>query len=164
MIYFAYGSNMSTQRMTSRVPSAELKGTATLFQHKLAFHKISKKDGSGKCDAYETEDPEDKILGVLYQINPKEKSLLDRHEGYRYGYDIKNVSLINPLGENIDAFTYYATNIDTSLKPYSWYLQHILSGMKEHRFPSYYIEFLKSVESVKDMDQERERNELSIYY
>ena len=50
IVYFAYGSNMSQRRLQARVPSATFLGIGILLGHALAFHKISKKDGSGKCD------------------------------------------------------------------------------------------------------------------
>ncbi len=48
MKYFAYGSNMSLARLKGRVPSAKRLGMFCLRNHQLAFHKISKKDGSAK--------------------------------------------------------------------------------------------------------------------
>lgn len=53
MKYFAYGSNMSLLRLWQRVPSAVRIGVFTLQGHQLRFHKLGK-DGSGKCDAYQT--------------------------------------------------------------------------------------------------------------
>lgn len=38
MNYFAYGSNMSLQRLRERVPGAEYLGSYTLINHNLRFH------------------------------------------------------------------------------------------------------------------------------
>lgn len=51
--YFAYGSNMLTERLIARTPSARPVGTSLLPGHRLTFHKRGR-DGSGKCDAFET--------------------------------------------------------------------------------------------------------------
>ncbi len=53
MLYFSYGSNMSSRRLLSRVPSARFITSASLPGHALHFHKKGL-DGSAKCDAYET--------------------------------------------------------------------------------------------------------------
>lgn len=54
ILYFAYGSNMSSARLRARVPSCRPIGIAFLPGHELRFHKRSK-DGSGKCDAFQVE-------------------------------------------------------------------------------------------------------------
>src|SRR5690348_15499711 len=48
MLYFAYGSNMCTNRLRAkdRVPSAEFVQTARLAKHIFRFHKRSDKDCS----------------------------------------------------------------------------------------------------------------------
>jgi hypothetical protein len=51
MLYFAYGSNMRSARLRERVPSARYFATGKIQGYKLAFHKRSKQDGSGKADA-----------------------------------------------------------------------------------------------------------------
>ncbi len=48
--YFAYGSNMSVRRLVARLPSASVVTTGFVTGYKLVFDKLSKKDGSGKCD------------------------------------------------------------------------------------------------------------------
>jgi hypothetical protein len=50
-LYFAYGSNMLTRRLTlpARAPSAVCAGTGYVECHRLAFDKVSR-DGSGKAD------------------------------------------------------------------------------------------------------------------
>ena len=55
MLYFAYGSNMLTERLKARVSSATPIGKANLSDHGLRFHKKSK-DGSGKCDIIKSPD------------------------------------------------------------------------------------------------------------
>ena len=49
LLYFAYGSNMSSVRLRARVNSAQPLGVARLPGHRLRWHMHSL-DGSGKCD------------------------------------------------------------------------------------------------------------------
>ena len=72
MLYFAYGSNLSSLRLQQRVPSARLVTTGRLLQHALLFHKIGR-DGSAKCNAFYTGLEADTLYGALYRIEPKDK-------------------------------------------------------------------------------------------
>jgi len=139
---------MSTQRLGSRVTSALKLGTATLFGHDLRFHKVSNKDGSGKCDIYETNEPEHFVIGVVYKIDPTEKPILDRFEGLGYGYDEKLVSVEMSDGV-ISAFTYYATNIEPELNPFHWYKEHVIRGARENELPAEYIQKLKQLKQLQ---------------
>ncbi|WDF99860.1 gamma-glutamylcyclotransferase [Pectobacterium carotovorum subsp. carotovorum] len=166
MLYFAYGSNMSIFRLKARVPSADPLGCYSLKEHDLRFHKLSRKDHSGKGDAYFTANASDVIYGVLFKINPAEKSRLDAFEGLGKGYEEKTVDVIDQNGSVIKAITYVASNsgIDTTLKPYSWYMNHVLIGAKEASLPVEYIENkISSVEAIEDPDRERDTSERAIY-
>ncbi len=162
MIYFSYGSNMSLPRLIDRVPSAKFVTTATLTEHDLRFHKISK-DGSGKCDAFQTGNTDHKVIGVVFEIDEVEKPALDEKEGLGYGYEEKDVLLIQSSGQEISAFTYYATNCDQAKKPYQWYKHHVLTGAKENGLPDYYVNKISNIESIADQNQERHQREMAIY-
>jgi gamma-glutamylcyclotransferase len=161
VIYFAYGSNMSTKRLLRRVRSAHVLGIARLDLHRLAFHKVSDKDGSGKCDIVEHESRY--VMGVLFRLDAEAKEYLDGHEGLGNGYVEKNVTVIDGRGEAIVAVTYTATMMDSTLKPFTWYLRHVIEGAKEASLPGRYIETLHQIEALADPEQERARRELAIY-
>lgn len=154
---------MSIKRLLDRVPSAIKVDVGILELHELKFHKISKKDGSAKCDARETGKPEHYVYGVLFHISQEEKPELDQKEGLGYGYEQKNVLIKLENGSIIEAFTYYATDIDSTLKPLSWYKEHVLRGAKENKLPEDYIRGIEIIESNEDTDLERCDKELSIY-
>ena len=162
MLYFAYGSNMSSRRLRERVPSARFRFTATLEAHDLRFHKRSR-DGSAKCDALETRNPAHRVIGVVFEIAQTDKTTLDRYEGLGSGYEEKQVALLTSSDASITAFTYYATHIDSALKPYSWYKHHVLSGAREHQLPVAYIERINGIESITDLNYERHECEMAIY-
>ncbi|MEH6652444.1 MAG: gamma-glutamylcyclotransferase family protein [Motiliproteus sp.] len=161
--YFAYGSNMSLPRLKERVPSAERVGVFALAEHTLKFHKVNKKDGSGKCDAQFTGSPDDVVIGALFEISDNEKVALDKAEGLGYGYQDKTVQIRDEQGEMIEAVTYYATNIDPSLKPYSWYLFHVVYGAKETGVAASYLSTIESTKSIEDPDRNRDARERAIY-
>ena len=160
LYYFAYGSNMSSRRLKARVPSATVIGPGVLAGHRLAFHKVSK-DGSAKCDLVES--GSSRVQGVLFEIDESDKPKLDRVEGLGDGYDQKTVDVLLQSAVSKSAFTYFATDVDAGLKPYSWYKRHLLEGAREARLPPAYIEMLEQVGAIEDPDREREARELAIY-
>jgi len=162
MFYFSYGSNMSIKRLKARVPSARARCVATLHGHELRFHKKSN-DGSGKCDAYETSNPGRVVIGVVFEMAETDKPELDSKEGLGYGYEQKEVLVSVPAGGTIRAVTYYATRIDSELRPYHWYKHHVLTGAKENGLPDEYVEKINDIESLADPDPERHEHEMAIY-
>lgn len=163
MKYFAYGSNMSIARLRQRVPSAVSRGIFMLRCHDLRWHKFGR-DGSAKCDAFFTAKDEDFIYGVVFEINPAEKPYLDMAEGLGNGYDQKDIQVIDASNNVIDTFTYVATNINASLRPFSWYVNHVLVGAYEASLPEHYLkQKLTSIDSIEDPDHQRDCKERSIH-
>ena len=66
-------------------------------------------------------------------------------------------------GTAIEAFIYYATNINPELKPFDWYKEHVLRGAKENGLPVEYIRSIENIEHTEDSDTKRRSDELSIY-
>ena len=160
--YFAYGSNMSRERLQKRVPSARVIGVFSLVGYELRFHKIGQ-DGSAKGDAFYTGKAFDIILGVLYTIKCSEKKWLDEAEGLGNGYQEKEVSLKGESGLLTVGFLYYATNINSALRPFSWYVHHILWGARIAKLPGRYIKKISRVQTVEDDDRQRDLLERSLY-
>ena len=149
MLYFAYGSNMSIDRLKDRVPSAVVKTTGFITGHILKFNKVS--HGSGKGNIEDTGNPNDIVYGVVYELDKTEKPTLDQAEGLGGGYDEKTVTVSTNEGQ-IQAITYYATKTNDSLKPYDWYMNHVITGAKENNLPKEHIKDLVVVDSIEDPD------------
>lgn len=158
--YFSYGSNMSIRRLLARVPSAIKVGTGVPGRHELKFHKIGSRDGTGKCDIMETGNAEHFVSGVLFHIEPQEKTELDRIEGLGCGLEHKTVAIRLVDGHVIEAFSYCATFIDPTLKPLDWYREHVLIGARENALPEAYV---RAIEVIEDSDSIRRDRELSVY-
>lgn len=162
MRYFAYGSNMSRKRFAARIPSAQALGLARLECHKLCFHKKGR-DGSAKCDIVMTNDHEDVVFGVVFEIADSLKRKLDRYEGNGRGYIEKQVHVTAEDGRVLTAMTYYALRIDARLKPYHWYKEHVLIGARENDLPAAYIKMIEAVDSRRDSRLSRYRKEMTVY-
>ncbi|MFQ5769441.1 MAG: gamma-glutamylcyclotransferase [bacterium] len=154
MLYFAYGSNMSIKRLTkdNRIPSAVVKTAGFITGHILKFNKVST-DKSGKGHIEDTGNQDDSVHGVVYEIDEREKGNLHEAEGLGKGYNEKTVTVSTSEGE-IRAVTYYATKIDDSLKPYTWYMNHVITGAKENNLPEDYITKLEQVDAIEDPNPE----------
>ncbi|MCO5073035.1 MAG: gamma-glutamylcyclotransferase [Rhizobiaceae bacterium] len=144
--YFAYGSNMLTERLTApkRCPSARPIGKARAPKRKLVFEKRST-DGSGKATLIV-----DSTLdqhGVLFEIDDREMGELDSAEGQGKGYDrIDDFEVVCPDGRIVRAITYLATDPEEGLAPYDWYLALVVAGARQHGLPDEQIAELASTE------------------
>jgi gamma-glutamylcyclotransferase len=163
-IYFAYGSNMLTCRIKSseRAPSAKCIGIGYVQEHRLTFDKVSS-DGSGKCDLELTNNPKDKVHGVLFEIENKDKDNLDRAEGVGNGYEKKSVEVVTASGQFL-ATTYVAIKKDNTVQPYHWYKAIVVTGAVEHGLPNGYIEWLRTFYSKNDSDKVRRSKNESILF
>ena len=160
VVYFAYGSNMSTARLRERMPSCKPLSIATLPGHALHFHKRSA-DKSGKCNAFASGN-DNSVIGVLFSFDPAERAKLDKAEGVGIGYEHAMVTVINDKGRRRKVLTYLATPgyIDDSIKPYSWYKDFVLAGGREHGLPPEYIaEYIQSVEAIEDANKTRDKKQ-----
>ncbi len=159
ILYFAYGSNMSTPRLRYRVPGCRFAFVARLPNHTLCFHKRSN-DGSAKCNAFKTAAPADAVIGAVYEIPANEKPALDRAEGLGAGYHEEMVCVLSPEGQQVTVRTYIANAaaIDDTLEPYSWYKDFVLAGAEEHQLPLPYVESrIRAVHAIRDPDLQREQ-------
>ncbi len=164
VVYFAYGSNMSTARLRERMPSCKALGVATLPGHTLHFHKRSA-DKSGKCNALASGN-DNSVIGVLFGFHPAERAKLDRAEGVGHGYEGAMVTVINDKGRRRKVLIYLATpdHIDDSLKPYSWYKDFVLAGSREHGLPREYIaEYIQPVEAIEDPNKTRDKKQRATF-
>ena len=86
---------------------------------------------------------------------------LDKIEGLGNGYAEREVVVLSESGAAFEAVTYFATNIDASLKPRDWYVEHVLRGAREHGLPPEYISEIEAIEATPD--PENYEKEMAIY-
>jgi len=116
-LYFAYGSNMWTPRMTDRCPSAKAVGTAVLCGWRTAYDKPSR-DGSAKLNL--RPDPTGSVSGVVYEVEERDRPRLDAAEP---GYE----ALETPVG-----WTYVYRGEPTSSRPSDRYVALVDAGARAH--------------------------------
>lgn len=138
--YFAYGSNMSSQRKTDRTGTIRSARQAKLSGYRLAFNKRA---NSGGVYANIVVDPAEEVWGVVYLCNTEAMAELDKHEGVIGGhYKQKWVKVTIDSGEVLDVITYVASEryVVEEGVPSDEYLNHILMGAIEHSLPAAYCE------------------------
>lgn len=153
--YFAYGSNMLTQRLKKRCKSARAIGPAWVDGYKLAFHKASK-DGSGKATLIKADDAAARVYGVIFSIDAKEKPALERAEGAGYACD-NDFKVFSDPATPVEVITYIAVpeSSDAALVPYDWYRNLIVAGACQHVLPEAYVKELEAIAANFDPDPAR---------
>ena len=143
-LYFAYGSNMRTARLTRRVGAARVVGAAHLDGFALRFDKPGR-DGTGKANLVQV--PGARVWGVAYALSDDAWPILDRFEP---GYRREAFRLERPRGEPLDAIAYrYPSDVTSAfLAPSDAYLEHILAGANEHGLPAEWIGTIRSAARV----------------
>lgn len=158
MKYLAYGSNMLTQRLVARVPSASNPTCVALPGYQLRFNKRSE-DCSGKCNIVKTDIASDVVHGVLYDVDRAQLPLLDAAEGCGHGYYREDkLPFPAPGNESQIATVYIAepNSIDDALVPYRWYWDLVMAGAQQHQLPQDYIAGIRAVPYTSDPKPDRE--------
>ncbi|MBT4710108.1 MAG: gamma-glutamylcyclotransferase [Alphaproteobacteria bacterium] len=154
MKYFAFGSNMLTERLRARCPSAHPIGKGYAEGYRVRFSKRSE-DGSGKATLVRASGHN--AFGVLFTIAAPDVVALDKAEGTGYLRDDLFEITQFPLGHSLTAATYHARPkaMDDGLQPYDWYQDLVVAGARQHALPGDYIDMLASVSAQPDPDPRR---------
>lgn len=156
--YFAYGSNMLTERLRVRCKSATVRCTAAIDGYRLVFTKKSR-DGSGKATIYPCREEGCRVYGVVFDLDESELPTLDRFEGTGRGYDrVENLRAhVYGMESPLEVITYIAGPgyTDKNLKAYDWYVGLVAAGARQHMLPSEYVAAIEAVPSVADPETDR---------
>lgn len=138
--YFAYGSNMSTDRLRARIPEAAPVGRARWPGMRLVFNKVAE-DGSGKANLIE--DPDALAWGVVFRITVSDWTRLDAFEP---GYARVPCNVTVDSGETLDAQVYLGVGSTRDTPPHDWYREHLVRGAIEHRFPAEIVRGIRALQ------------------
>ncbi|MDH3690320.1 MAG: gamma-glutamylcyclotransferase [Gammaproteobacteria bacterium] len=160
--YFAYGSNLHYQRIAARVGGCTIHGRARVRGYQLAFHKVSQ-DGSGKCNAFRTDEIDHELWGVLYGLSVEQQKILDEIEGVGFGYEAEICSV--EVADAVFGGVFYVAQteyVDHTARPYSWYKDFVLHGARQHRLPEPHVEMIEAIEALQDPDIDRHQANVAI--
>lgn len=153
--YFAYGSNMNSQRVEKRKLPVVQAFSGTLRGYGLRFNKRST-IYPGAASANVVANESEVVQGVVYELVDKAAiQFMDPFEGYPIRYD----RLLLPIAETnigaaVNAWVYIANDdyIQEGLSPARWYLNHLLAG-QSFLTPDYFQK-LKSTRCLPDSSVE----------
>ncbi len=134
-LYFAYGSNMLTERLVARCPGAKPVGVAYAPDHAVSYCLVGS-DGSAKAGIIREIGSE--AWGVLFEVPWAEQPILDRFEGTPDLYQREQLDVVRMEdGQSVTAVTYRPQPgyISHSKKPYDWYRALCLGGAMQHKMP-----------------------------
>jgi gamma-glutamylcyclotransferase len=147
-VYFAYGSNMLTERLAARCPSAEPLGRAEAPGFFVSYC-LGSPDGSAKAGLRPAED--ESVWGVLFSLNRSERAVLDGFEGAPILYARTEIEVF-PDGSSAPALavTYLPqpAHIVSNRLPYAWYRALCVGGARQHRLAERSISRLATGENM----------------
>lgn len=123
--YFAYGSNMSEERMKGRHVDFSSRVLGKLNNYRLVFNK--KADGGAFTYANVEEAESSLVEGVLYLIDEEGLESLDRAEGVAAGHYIRSAVHVESIKYGKVEAIIYLAGIDhiASGLPKKEYLNHL---------------------------------------
>lgn len=139
--YFAYGSNLSRERMIRRTGPIAAARVAKLNDFRLAFNVT---DAAGE-ERYANivPAPGELVWGVVYWCSPAAMEELDKYEEVEIGcYTREWIDIEAANGEHLRAEVYIGGKrfiVPDGRPPSQWYLGIVLSGAREHALPVDYI-------------------------
>lgn len=148
-LYFAYGSNLLTERIHLRNPSATFCCVARLQDFKLDFGnfqgKTSQRWHGGIATIFQS--PGDEVWGVVWKMNKSNLSSLDEQEGVESGiYVVIEVKVSTQEGKELTCRSYLMTNYE-SAPPSPQYKKVVCMGAKQNGLPLEYQEKLNAIEA-----------------
>ena len=143
-LYFAYGSNMLTQRLTARCAGAVPLGKALARDHQVGFF-LKGADGSAKAGMVPKKGAQS--WGVLFEMPLAEQGVLDGFEGEGEYYARETIPIMHDFqGIVAEAVTYLAhsEHLTNALLPFDWYRALCAGGATQHRLPAKTLEKISS--------------------
>ncbi|CAD6190198.1 unnamed protein product [Caenorhabditis auriculariae] len=138
--YFAYGSNLLTDRMRYRQKGAEYDRNGLLNGYELAFIDFSTRWQGALATIIDKNDGE--VWGCIWRIPLEYAESLDKQET---GYNRLNVTIKTSDGD-VECRTYqYSDPMPVFNPPSPHYKLVIVEGAKEHELPEEYIKRLEKV-------------------
>jgi len=140
MKYFAYGSNMSSKRLTERGVNFLSSEKGILKGYKFIINKKSQKmPDIGFANIIKDDTSE--VEGIIYEINEKDLLLLDKFEGVKSNHYRRENHIIN----NKECVVYIANDSWTTkeeLQTTEEYKNYILEG-KQYLSENYFQKLLE---------------------
>ncbi|XP_032943896.1 gamma-glutamylcyclotransferase [Rhinolophus ferrumequinum] len=147
-LYFAYGSNLMSERIHLHNPSATFCYVARLQDFELDFGNSQGKTSETWHGGIATvnQSPGNEVWGVVWKINKSNLSSLDKQEGVNNGtYVPIEINVYTQEGKEITCRSYQMKNYEQA-PPSPQYKKVICIGAKESGLPLEYQKKLNAIE------------------
>ncbi len=140
--YFAYGSNLSIERMERRTGQTHERRLAFLDGYRFAFNQRGK---DGHTHANIVPSAGSRVWGAIYRCDADALARLDHFEGVADGqYERRTVQVMSDKRtESAVAYIAGVACTGPDGQPTMEYLAHILVGAKEHGLPEEYVQAIE---------------------
>ncbi|WP_296059371.1 gamma-glutamylcyclotransferase family protein [uncultured Amphritea sp.] len=143
--YFGFGSNMNTTSLRAKGVEPLASRRAILHGWRLRFnvqHFFRHEGGVGNIER--SDNPADKVLGVLHDCPDEALISLDAMEAYGHGYDRITVDVDVDDEEQVSAFTYIGMPefINDDCLPTQRYLNLLVDGARSAGLASEFVSHL----------------------
>ncbi|HEX9257912.1 MAG TPA: gamma-glutamylcyclotransferase family protein [Acidimicrobiales bacterium] len=152
--YFGYGSNMDLTSLRAKGVTPSTSQRAALPGWRLRFnvaHFFRHEGGVGNIER--TDDPADRVLGVVHLCEDSDLARLDEAEAYPIGYDRVELAVLTDTGP-VTAVAYVGTPafVDDTRLPSRRYLNILVAGATAAGIDSAYIEALRAHQVLVNED------------
>ena len=130
MLYFAYGSNLWRQQMSSRCPEYREIGIGCLTEWRWIITT------RGYASIVSSEG--DFVLGAVYELSDADVLSLDQFEGVAEGNYQKKMILVGVDGWELICLVYIDPIVEEG-EPKTEYIDRINNGIKDTGFPDEYV-------------------------
>jgi hypothetical protein len=134
ILHFAYGSNMSRAVMRKHAPHATPVGVAALANYRFVI----------TGDGYASVEPKraESVLGVLWQLSPRDRATLDAWENIARGlYRAATLPVLHAGGRR-NALVYLARPSGSG-RSKAGYMEIVIAAALEWQLPQAYIDALR---------------------
>jgi hypothetical protein len=121
-LYFAFGSNLSTDQMAGRCPGSRVFLPGVLAGYRLAFMGEGSKWGAGGTATIEAV-PGKSVPGLLYRMTPEDVEALNGFENYPSTYGHLLIDVAGLDGGSHAAFTYQRAGDPPNAPPMKYFHQ-----------------------------------------
>ena len=138
--YFAFGSNMSSERLSVRIPILEDLGAGRLDGWRFVCNKRGV-DGTAKANIVSADGS--LVWGVVYALYRSSLPELDVFEG---GYERAQLMVrLESTGAQIECEGYLSDRTSSTSAPANWYKRHMVDGARDHGLPDDYVTMLEGL-------------------
>ena len=144
MLYFGYGSNLSTKYTKPYFPSAQVVKRAMLPNYHIEFRKYSTDLEGGISTIIEA--PGEFVEGIIYEVSEEEIAEMDILEDVPQGlYKRETFMVIDKEGKWEKVDLYRVCTPKGPFTPSKKYVSYMLEGMAEHSFEEEYVKRFKDI-------------------